>query len=139
MALQLVGALCVGALGACGGDPAPVEPDAFVDTRTEFEQIQQDIFYRCNQAPCHGNVDPQQMLSLTRDNAYDNLVSVDSIEVPGMARVEPGDPEASYLFIKLGGGNQALLEGVPMPSGDPPLKTEDLAKIEAWISDGAPR
>ncbi|HEX7941708.1 MAG TPA: hypothetical protein VF488_07865 [Gemmatimonadaceae bacterium] len=49
--------------------------------------------------------------------------------------VKPGDPSASYLVNKLLGVN--LCSGARMPLQGTPLSDADMAKIEAWICQGA--
>ena len=62
-----------------------------------------------------------------------------SLAVPALQEVEPGDPAASYLLHKIN-GTQATVggTGVQMPRGRPPLSAPDRAMIEAWIAGGAP-
>jgi len=38
---------------------------------------------------------------VTWQGLKDTVVNIDSGEQPGMKRVQPGDPEASYLFLKI--------------------------------------
>jgi hypothetical protein len=67
------------------------------------------------------------------------LVDVDSVQVPSMKRVTPGDIDNSYLVHKLRGTHLEL--GAPVDS-DPmpplgPLPEDDIARVEAWIVGGA--
>lgn len=109
-----------------GGEPAPLGPT--------IESIQQNVFTpRC--ATCHAGANAP--LGLRLENAqtsYDNLVDVLSTESPPLDRVEPGDPDNSYLIHKLE-GTQTV--GNQMPNGQPPLDPETIAVIRQWISDGA--
>ena len=103
---------------------------------TLFEQVQTSVFRRhCAAAPCHDMVEPGGELSLTPNEAYGELVNVPAAQDPGLLRVTPGDPSASYLWIKLGSGPFA--DGVRMPSGEPTLPDEDLSLIREWIEAGA--
>ena len=52
-----------------------------------------------------------------------------------MDRVEPGDPDNSYLIRKLEGGPN--INGQQMPFGGPPLDQAVIDDIRQWISDGA--
>jgi mono/diheme cytochrome c family protein len=76
------------------------------------------------------------MLLDTAEHAYQNLVDVPSLEDPSLDRVEPGDPEASYIVHKIEG--RATIQGDPMP---PPPETrltpEEIAAIREWIENGA--
>ena len=79
------------------------------------------------------------------DSAYDRIVGVQVLTVSGMVHIEPGDPEASYLWHKLQ-GTQATVSGgngdkmpYPQPGMEPTVLTqEQLDTIEEWILGGAP-
>jgi mono/diheme cytochrome c family protein len=49
----------------------------------------------------------------------------------GKPLVVPGDPDASYLLLKMKGGEG--MEGEVMPLGDDPLKAEQLQVVADWI------
>jgi hypothetical protein len=74
----------------------------------------------------------------TEEHSYQNLVDVPSLEFPSLDRVEPGDPEASYIVHKIEGRSD--IAGDPMPP--PPesrLTPDQIAAIREWIENGAPR
>lgn len=72
------------------------------------------------------------------DGAHANIVSVASGQSPLML-IEPGAPEASYLWHKILDTHLDVDgEGDMMPPFGTPLSEEDLARIELWILDGAP-
>jgi hypothetical protein len=73
---------------------------------------------------------------LSAGNAHGNLVNVSSQEVPDLLRVEPGNPDDSYLVRKIEGGPNII--GERMPRGRPPLSDAQIQRIRAWIEDGAP-
>ncbi len=54
----------------------------------------------------------------------------------GLSLVTPGDPERSYLYIKITGG--AGMEGSLMPRNRGALSAADKAVVRAWIARGAP-
>lgn len=110
-----------------GASEAPLAPTV--------ESIQEHLFTpRC--AVCHAGANAPLGLRLEdAQTSYDNLVDVRSVEVPSLFRVEPGNPDDSYLIHKLE-GTQAV--GDRMPRGRPPLAPEEIAAIRQWIADGAP-
>ena len=55
---------------------------------------------------------------------------------PMSARVSPGNPEASYMILKLRG--DPSITGERMPLGGPYLTQEQIEGIAAWIRAGAP-
>ena len=74
----------------------------------------------------------------TEEHTYQSLVDMPSLENPALDRVEPGDPEASYVVHKIEG--RADIAGDPMPP--PPesrLTPEQIAAIREWIENGAQR
>lgn len=70
-------------------------------------------------------------------DSYMNLVGVKATEA-GLSRIEPGDPDASYLWHKIH-GSQADVggSGMMMPLGGPPLPQDIVDLIEEWIVAGA--
>ena len=62
------------------------------------------------------------------------LVNVPSTEVPSILRVEPGNPDDSYLVQKIEG---TAAVGARMPLGGPNLSADEIAAIRQWITDGA--
>ncbi len=87
---------------------------------------------------CHDAETPNADLPLTGPDVYAAL-GAPSTGRPDLLLVEPGDPERSYLYMKL--VNTAGIDGSPMPtspiSGWRPLATADLEAIRAWILAGA--
>jgi len=122
------------------GVPPPCEGEPFDST---FAAIQDVIFadYGCAEGFCHGSNDPPSgELGLLPDVAYDDLVGVDSVGVPGTLRVAPGDADASFLYDKLdaatNGGSPAA--GQPMPLSGGAVTADELEAVRLWIEGGAP-
>jgi len=110
-----------------GGDGVPLTPD--------FESIQANVFTPiCTQ--CHVGANAPQGLRLDATNSYGALVGVASSEQPGVLRVKPGDPAASYLIQKLEG---RAAVGARMPLGQPALPDSTIQVIREWIASGASR
>ncbi|MCB9715319.1 MAG: hypothetical protein H6712_15735 [Myxococcales bacterium] len=65
------------------------------------------------------------------DVPLSSLVGIPSA-ANGKPLVVPGDPDASYLLLKMKGGDG--MEGEIMPMGDDPLPAEQLQVIADWIS-----
>ena len=97
-------------------------------------QIQPIFTSRCTE--CHSGAGAPQGLRLDSANSYANLVGVASREVPSLERVEPGDPDNSYLVQKVEG---TAAVGGRMPLGRTPLTADQIALIRQWISEGAER
>jgi hypothetical protein len=97
------------------------------------------IAFRCG---CHDAVEQASgMYDLTdEDSAWSVLVGVPSFDVPTMNRIEPGDPENSYLVRKIEGRHVEVGgAGNRMPPTGFPLREDDVARIRAWIEAGAAR
>lgn len=88
---------------------------------------------------CHGG--DLLVNFVTREQAYDTLVGVpaefNACLGMGLVRVVPGDPDASFLFMKVTdppcGERMPLLYGY---SGM--LDPREIAQIREWIALGAP-
>jgi hypothetical protein len=86
----------------------------------------------CHSGPTSNNLPGGMNLSSTADS-FAALVGVASLQVQ-LNRVEPGDPDNSYLIDKLE-GTQTV--GSQMPQGGPFLEQETIDRIRQWITDGA--
>src|SRR5689334_5152103 len=127
------------ALGACtagngegldpNGKPIPVNPPA----ASQFQEIQDTVFTPiCTQ--CHIGANAPQGLRLDAANSYALLVNVNSNEVPALKRVNPGNPDQSYIVQKISG---SAAVGGRMPLGQSPLPQDRIDLIRSWIAAGA--
>jgi hypothetical protein len=110
-----------------------------------FASIQREIFERTDSAgrlacvTCHNDQGQAQAggLNLLHDVAYDQIVNVSSVEQPGLLRVRPGNPDASYLVHKVEG--RVGISGRRMPFTPPYLSDGQILILRRWIESGAPR
>lgn len=119
----------VGSGGGGGGDlPVAFEPT--------FTNIQTNVFNAiCIQ--CHVGAAAPQGLRLDEQNSYDSIVNIISQERSDLFRVQPNNPDNSYLIRKLEGGPE--IAGAQMPLNLTPLPQETINAIRVWISQGAQR
>ena len=91
----------------------------------------------CAVSGCHATPG-QSALSLdgSEDAVYHALVSAPS-SASLLARVSPGSPEASFLYLKL--ADETPPSGVRMPDGAAPLTACEIDAVKSWIAAGAPR
>jgi hypothetical protein len=108
-----------------GEGPPPGDDDFTVIQNTIFTPV-------CT--VCHSGAQAPQGLRLDEGNSYAMLVDVPSVEVPGLPRVAPGEPDNSYLVQKIEG--RAAVGG-QMPLGGPSLDAEQVNLIRQWIAAGA--
>jgi len=106
-----------------------------------FAEIQSTIFSpTCAVQFCHDAQSATGNLVLEDGIAYSQLVGVApdvaSARDDGLLRVDPGNPDNSFLMVKLLG--PPLGQGSRMPLALPPLTTEQLVLIRDWILEGAP-
>jgi len=135
------GVAFVAGLAACGGgssSPTPT-PTATPDPRTvqadpSFSATVQEIFERrgCTNSACRGS-SAQAGLTLSRGSSHANLVGVRATQ-EAIVRVIAGDPNGSYLVVKLE-GRQSV--GSRMPQNGGTLDSIDLTNIRNWITQGA--
>ena len=93
--------------------------------------IQAIFTQNCAVSLCHNGI---QIPNLTSDVAYNSIVSISSSQ--GLNYIEPGDPDQSYLYLKITGDSRIV--GARMPQGQAPLSNSDIAAIRTWIENGAP-
>ena len=127
-------------LAGCGSVKSPTEPldTPGGSTVFTFSQIQAQIFsQRCAKAGCHAASAASAGLVLEPDVSYGLLVGHPSTENGSLNRVEPGNPDRSYIILKLRGDPSIV--GARMPFDGPPyLSDEQIAGIANWIRAGAP-
>ena len=113
----------------------PLDPNRIDPT---LSSIQANIFnLNCALSGCHLGDSPNLpgVMNLSEGQARANTVGVQSIEMSNLFRIDPGDPENSYLVWKIEGRPE--IEGERMPRGRAPLPPEAIAAIRQWIADGA--
>jgi mono/diheme cytochrome c family protein len=125
----------------CGTVKSPTEPLSEPPggaTAFTFAQIQREIFTpTCAKAGCHDAASASEGLVLAAGQSYGLLVGHPATENGSLNRVEPGDPERSYIILKLRGDPR--ITGARMPLDGPPyLSPEQIEGIAAWIRAGAP-
>jgi hypothetical protein len=140
MRVGIQAAICLSfLLAGCGKvktptEPPPAEPggEAFA-----FSRIQTEIFSPvCAQAGCHDAGVASGEMVLEAGRSYGEIVDRPSAGRPGLDRVEPGDPERSYLLKKLRGDPDIVGDRMPLTGG--PLRQDQIDGIAAWIRAGAP-
>jgi hypothetical protein len=138
-----LGLLC-GWLCACSGSGVGLDSNGQplsssssggpVPLAATFDAIQANVFTPICSV-CHIGATAPEGLMLDAAHSYNLLVGVPSTEVPTILRVDPGDPNDSYIIQKLE-GHAAV--GGQMPLGETPLPASTIAFIAQWITDGAP-
>lgn len=116
--------------------------DPCAGVSSTLEHLEQHVFApTCSRDTCHSGPQEDHSLSLLPGEAYAFLVGVMPDNLParmaGKLRVDPGNPENSFLLDKLR-GTLASTEGERMPRGLAPLPEREIALVEAWIAAGAP-
>lgn len=84
---------------------------------------------------CHAGGAAPKGLDLSDAEAYGRLVERASAQRADLLLVEPGNPAASYLVVKLEGGPG--LVGRQMPRDRPARPQEEIDVIRLWIQFGA--
>ena len=121
----------------CGGDDSTVGPDesAVEGSRTEatLAEVSEVFAVSCAFSGCHGGEELAAGLSLEGDFAG-RIVGVASEQRSGFLLVDPGNPNKSYLLMKVRGDDEIISR--QMPPGNP-LPAEQVEIIRAWIASGA--
>ncbi len=102
-----------------------------------FTRVQNQVFNAsCAFSGCHGGSSPAQGLNLSAGQSYNMIVNVASAQQPSKDRIEPNNPDSSYLYLKIIG--DPSITGGRMPRGAPPLSQELMDLVRDWIERGAP-
>jgi hypothetical protein len=115
-------------IGSGGGPTGPLTAD--------WQSIQDNVFTPICE-PCHNGAGAPKGLILDAAHSYALLVGVPSAEVPTLNRVKPGDPNNSYIILKLTGAPGIV--GGQMPLDETPLPQSTIDVIRQWITNGAPQ
>ena len=101
-----------------------------------LSSLQSSIFdVSCALSGCHVGPSAPHGLDLSDGESWANLVNIPSGGVPGLVRVEVGNPDSSYIVLKLLGSPRIV--GSQMPLGRAPLPESDILAISEWIETGA--
>lgn len=112
----------------------PLDEGGDVPLAATLESIQVNVF-DASCTVCHSGAAAPLGLRLDSVNSFTHLVGVPSVQVGSLLRVDPGDPDNSYLIRKLEG---TASEGQLMPLGGPAIPQATIDFVRQWISDGAP-
>ncbi|HEU4619418.1 MAG TPA: hypothetical protein VFV10_15380 [Gammaproteobacteria bacterium] len=144
-ALLVVSVLAVGACGSGGGSgyggggsgtgtsTGGSGTGGTTTLQANFKSIQDNVFTPICTA-CHIGASAPEGLRLDEANSFALLVGVASAEQPQLKRVDPGNPDQSYIIQKLEG---TAAVGGRMPLNGTPLSQADIQTIRQWILDGA--
>ena len=117
------------------GLPGPASSSSG-ELTADFQSIQDHVFTPiCS--PCHSGAGAPEHLMLDAAHSYNLLVGVPSTEESTVDRVKAGDPDNSYIVLKIQGSPG--IDGVRMPFGEPPLPQSTIDVIRQWIANGAPK
>ncbi len=118
------------------GTPADNAPPDTTSPAITLSQLSAEIFtLRCALSGCHSGALPAGGMSLAADRIAGEIINVNS-PAGGMKRIDPGNPDGSYLLRKVRGDSG--IRGSQMPLSGSPLNAEEIEKIRAWIAAGAP-
>lgn len=98
------------------------------------------LIQRCGTAKCHGGEKPKEGLDLSSEAALQATAIGKDAAQASLKRIAPGDPEASYLFLKITKQRRTddkRIKWRSMPPGPLPLNESEITLIETWIKAGA--
>jgi hypothetical protein len=117
-----------------GSQPPPPPPPPPGGFGANFSEIQANVFTpNCATSNCHAGANLQAGLDLSAASSYAMLVGVASTQSASVQRVNPGNPNNSYLIQKLEGAGAS---GSRMPPSGP-MPQSEIDTIRQWITDGA--
>lgn len=106
-----------------------------------WASIQTEVFNKsCATSGCHDGVSKRGNLDLEASASYQALVGVNpkhaSTNNTDLKRVVPGNPDKSFLLIKLVAPGPTQGKRMPI-GGEPPLDEATIGAIRTWIANGA--
>ena len=125
-------------LAGCGSVKSPTEPSGDAEGPAfTFAQVQAQVFTpTCAKAGCHAASAASGGLVLEAGRSYGEIVNRPAVGNASLDRIEPGNPERSYLIKKLRGDPD--ITGARMPLDNPgSLTQEQMDGIVGWILAGA--
>jgi hypothetical protein len=134
-----VSVVIAGIAAGCGTVKSPTEPPpAGGGAAFTFSRVQAEIFTpTCAKGGCHDAAAASGGMVLVAGRAYGEIVDRRSTENASLDRIEPGDPERSYMIKKLRGDPD--ITGAQMPLDNPgSLTREQMDGLVGWIRAGAP-
>lgn len=137
--LRAAAIAAVAASMGCGqAKRLPFEPGGGVpDSSATFTRVQTEVFsVSCALSGCHAGSAPQAGMNLSAEVAYQNIVGVPSTERTDLKRIEPGDPDRSYLVKKLRGDPDISGSRMPLTGS---ISGEARQLVIDWVRRGAPR
>jgi mono/diheme cytochrome c family protein len=125
---------CGGGGTRSSGDPGKDSPQPTQMADASFKGDIQPIFSKhCAHPSCHG-VAQSAGLQLSEGMAYGNIVNVRSTEQPQYMRIKPGEPDSSYIVLKIE-GKQAVGSRMPLTGGY--LSDKQIQTVRSWVKEGA--
>ncbi len=130
-------------LGCWAGDGTGVAPpdpcSPALDPQASLScDVQPILTANCALSGCHAGATPAVGMNLSAGTTFANTVNVSAVEVARLLRVRPGDPDSSFVVLKIE-GNGGVVGGVAtrMPLGLAPLAQAEIDTIRSWINSGA--
>lgn len=116
------------------GQPVGSSSGGSAVVTADFQSIQDNVFTPiCSK--CHVGASAPEGLQFDAAHSYNLLVGVPSVEKSSLLRVDPGNPDSSYLVLKIEGASG--IDGGQMPLGETPLPPATITAIREWITNGA--
>lgn len=119
--------------------PLPTEPDGGGPPPADatFTRVQTEVFsVSCALSGCHAGSAPTAGMDLSAGVAYQNTVGMTSTERGDLKRIEPGDPNRSYLIKKIRGDPDITGGMMPLIGS---ITTGQRQLVIDWVRRGAPQ
>ena len=129
-------------LGACTDFEAPdrvLLSDVEVVNPRFSTDVQPIFTARCATSSCHNYATHQAGLTLSPDDAYDEIVNVRARFRPSWKRIVPFRADSSFLIETLYADTARHPEISRMPLGREPLTDNQIKTIINWVNNGAVR
>lgn len=121
-------------LAACGDKDADSGADdtGGSGTPATWEAVRDDVLVpSCGFSSCHAPPGSAQF-GIDADSTADEFIEVPAFQDESYFLVDPGNPDSSYLLMKLEGA--AAIDGDPMPPPDGGMDAARIQLVRDWIA-----
>jgi len=126
----------VGCASLLGCAPGLEEPDRFTDGGCNLDVPTELLAPRCATSGCHSSFQPAAGMDLQSGNIGERLAGISATTCVSRPRIDPDNPEASYLLEVV--SDEPDCEGTTvgmMPQVGAPLSDAERACLTEWVME----
>jgi len=123
---------------ACGGGDDGSGGMQSAPNAITLQQVQSTVFTpSCALSDCHRGAGAPFGLDLSAGQTLGNVFGIPSSEVPEYDRVDPRNPDDSYVYMKVTADSRIMGDSMPPLDLALPLSSQQRDLLRRWIEQGA--